>query len=105
MLSLRPVAREGGCEATLGVLFWWGIGLRLLWGYNFCDGPIQRCAVHRIRSILERVPKAYRESVKKSLHEIFHAEDEAAARRMADEFVDKRRNPVRLDHQVSVGPA
>jgi len=64
-------------------------GLLRAVGEVWPEVAIQRCIAHRIRNILDRVFKAHRESVKKSLREIFYADDEAAARRMADAFVEK----------------
>jgi len=35
--------------------------------------PRQRCAVHRIRNVLARVPKKKQDEVRKALHRIFYA--------------------------------
>jgi len=64
-------------------------GLLRAVGETWPEVAIQRCIAHRMRNILERVPKAHRERVKESLREIFYAEGEASARLMADAFVEK----------------
>jgi putative transposase len=64
-------------------------GLLRAVGEVWPEVAIQRCIAHRIRNILDRVPKAYRESVKKSLREIFYADDEKSGRKMAEAFVEK----------------
>jgi len=53
------------------------------------DLPRQRCIKHRTKNILDKVPKAVREEVRKALNAIWYAEDEKAALEKAKEFVNQ----------------
>jgi len=49
--------------------------------------PRQRCAVHRVRNVLARVPKKRQDEVKKALHRIFYAACLDDARGEAKQFL------------------
>jgi len=49
--------------------------------------PRQRCAIHRIRNVLARVPKKRQDEVKKALHRIFYAACLDDARDEAKQFL------------------
>jgi len=49
--------------------------------------PRQRCAVHRVRNVLARVPKKRQDEVKKALHRIFYAACLDNARGEAKQFL------------------
>jgi Transposase and inactivated derivatives len=51
--------------------------------------PRQRCAVHRIRNVLARVPKKRQNEVKKALHRIFYAACLDDARDEAKQFLSR----------------
>jgi len=53
------------------------------------DLPRQRCIKHRMKNILDKVPKSVREEVRKALNAIWYAEDEKAALDKAREFVNQ----------------
>jgi putative transposase len=50
---------------------------------------VQRCWAHKVRNVLDKVKRADREAVKRSLNRISHAADRAPARRHARAFVDR----------------
>jgi transposase-like protein len=51
--------------------------------------PRQRCAVHRIRNVLARVPKKRQDEVRKALHRIFYAACLDDARDEAKQFLSR----------------
>jgi len=51
--------------------------------------PRQRCAIHRIRNVLARVPKKRQDEVKKALHRIFYAACLDDARDEAKQFLSR----------------
>lgn len=48
--------------------------------------PRQRCTVHKTRNVLTRIPKKYRDEVKRALNKIFHAASLEDALDAANEF-------------------
>ncbi|MFH1708056.1 MAG: transposase, partial [Planctomycetota bacterium] len=54
--------------------------------------PRQRCTVHKVRNVLERVPKRRRDEVRPYLHAIFYTTDLNAARAAVHAFIDRYRH-------------
>jgi putative transposase len=48
----------------------------------------QRCWVHKVANILNKLPKSLQGPAKKKLHEIWHADNKAEAERLLDDFID-----------------
>lgn len=52
----------------------------------FPEAKVQRCWVHKIRNILDKLPKALHSKAKSMLHEIYYAPSEAEARKAVEAF-------------------
>jgi putative transposase len=66
-----------------------GAGLLAALPLVYPQARVQRCWAHKVRNVLDKVKRADREAVKRSLNRISHAPDRAAARRQARAFVDR----------------
>jgi transposase-like protein len=78
--------KDRGLEAPIvavgdGALGFWS-ALRDVWP----DTREQRCWVHRLANVLDKLPKRLQGRAKKALHEIMDAETKADAERAANEF-------------------
>ena len=51
--------------------------------------PVQRCWAHKIRNVLDKIRKADQPKVKRALHKIMNAPNQAAARSAARRFADR----------------
>jgi transposase-like protein len=66
-----------------------GAGLLAALTVVFPSLPIQRCWAHKVRNITDKVRKADREAVKRSLRAIYAAENRPKARSAARRFADR----------------
>ena len=57
------------------------------------DIPVQRCRVHKIRNIPDKLRRRDREDAKRGLHDIMNTPNIIAARAAARRFADRRREP------------
>jgi putative transposase len=64
--------------------------------------PRQRCTVHKLRNVLERVPQRRRDEVRPYLHAIFHATDLNAARAAVHAFIDRYRHDLTTAVEILV---
>lgn len=48
----------------------------------------QRCWVHKVANVLNKLPKSLQGSAKKNLHKIWHADNKTEAERLMDYFID-----------------
>lgn len=64
--------------------------------------PRQRCTVHKVRNVLERVPKRRRDEVRPHLHAIFHATDLKAAQAAVHIFIDRYRHDLTTAVEILV---
>lgn len=64
--------------------------------------PRQRCTVHKVRNVLERVPKRRRAEVRPYLNAIFHATDLEAARAAVHSFIDRYRHDLTTAVEILV---
>lgn len=51
------------------------------------DSRWQRCWVHKVANVLNKLPKSIQGSAKEKLHEIWHADNKKEAERLLDDFV------------------
>ena len=51
--------------------------------------PVQRCWAHKIRNVLNKVRKADQHKIKRALHKVINAANQAAARSAARHFADR----------------
>ncbi|MEK7996149.1 MAG: IS256 family transposase [Planctomycetota bacterium] len=64
--------------------------------------PRQRCAAHKVRNVLERVPKRRQDEVRPHLNAIFHATDLEAARAAVHAFIDRYKHDLTTAVEVLV---
>jgi putative transposase len=64
--------------------------------------PRQRCTVHKVRNVLERVPKRRRDEVRPHLHAIFYATDLDAAQAAVHAFIDRYRHDLTTAVEILV---
>ena len=53
----------------------------------FPDSQWQRCWVHKVANILNKLPKSLQPKAKQKLHEIWHADDKDEAERLFNDFI------------------
>lgn len=66
-----------------------GAGLLAALGVAFPSLPVQRCWAHKVRNITDKVRKADREAVKRSVRAIYNAADRPKARSAARRFANR----------------
>jgi transposase-like protein len=66
-----------------------GAGLLAALPLVYPHHPVQRCWVHKLRNVLDKVKRADREAVKGDLHRVMHAPGVARARAAARRFAER----------------
>jgi transposase-like protein len=83
----RPLERE--------YLYVWADGVADLWKALrdvFPTARRQRCWVHKMRNVLDKVPLTVHDEVLQALREIYHASDEKTARSLVQAFATRYRH-------------